>query len=151
MKKLRKIKYGDLSEKQQEGYNFQKIAAVLADYGFYCIRLADDWRKEDFLATHIDNKTVLNIQLKGRLTINKKYQDSKIIMAFPVSEKEFSDKRKWFLIEHDELVNLVGKNTNALNTKSWREGGEYSFPSPSKKLMDTIAPYALCVNCICPA
>ncbi len=41
--KLEKINYGDLNGKQQEVYNFQKCAALLAEYGFNCIRLVDDW------------------------------------------------------------------------------------------------------------
>ena len=36
------IKYSDLNSKQKEIYNFQKVAALLADYGFNCIKLAAD-------------------------------------------------------------------------------------------------------------
>lgn len=43
-----KIKYSDLSSPQKENYNFQKISAVLADYGFATIRLSDDWNGADF-------------------------------------------------------------------------------------------------------
>lgn len=52
--KFEHIKYNGLSGKQQEIYNFQKIAGVLADYRFNCIKLADDWRGADFLAYHKD-------------------------------------------------------------------------------------------------
>jgi len=48
--KLCKINYSDLNSKQQEIYNFQKVASVLADFGFNCIKLADDWHGADFLA-----------------------------------------------------------------------------------------------------
>ena len=34
MVKLQKIRYGELNSRQKEVYNFQKIAALLADYGF---------------------------------------------------------------------------------------------------------------------
>ena len=30
--------------KRIESYNFHKAAAVLAEYGFDCVRLADDWK-----------------------------------------------------------------------------------------------------------
>ena len=46
--KLEKIKYKDLTPRQQEQYNFQKVAAKLADYGFNCIKLTDDWHGADF-------------------------------------------------------------------------------------------------------
>ena len=41
--KLEKVQYENLNSKQKEIYNFQKVAAILADYGFNCIKLADDW------------------------------------------------------------------------------------------------------------
>ena len=42
--KLRKIKYTDLNSKQKEVFNFQKVAGKLSDYGYNCIKLADDWQ-----------------------------------------------------------------------------------------------------------
>ena len=69
--KLHKIDYRKLNGRQQENYNFQKISGLLADYGFTTIRLSDDWNGADFLAQHVDGKTVLRVQLKGRLGIYK--------------------------------------------------------------------------------
>ncbi len=43
MLNLEKISYKELNAKQQEIYNFQKASSVLADYGYVCIKLADDW------------------------------------------------------------------------------------------------------------
>ena len=40
--KLRRVDYESLNAKQKEIFNFQKSAAMLADYGFNCIKLADD-------------------------------------------------------------------------------------------------------------
>ena len=37
------IAYADLSHKKKENYNFHKVSAVLAEYGFNCIKLSDDW------------------------------------------------------------------------------------------------------------
>lgn len=38
---LKKISYDDdLNAKQKANYNFQEVAAFLADYGFNCIRLS---------------------------------------------------------------------------------------------------------------
>jgi hypothetical protein len=77
--KLKLVKYSDLNTRQKEIYNFQKVASVLADYGFHCIKLSDDWQAADFLAYHKDGKDSLRIQLKGRLAIDKKYQGRKLI------------------------------------------------------------------------
>lgn len=31
-----RVTYGQLNSRQQENYNFQKVAARMADYGFNC-------------------------------------------------------------------------------------------------------------------
>ncbi|MBP3141613.1 hypothetical protein [Aliivibrio fischeri] len=98
--KLTKIKYCELNSRQKEIYNFQKLAAILAEYGFNCIKLADDWQGADFLAYHKDGHNSLRVQLKARLTINKKYLDKELYIAFPI-------KNKWCLINHDHLVCFV--------------------------------------------
>jgi len=61
-----RVAYSDLNSRQKENYNFQKVAARLADYGFNSIRLTDDWQGADFIAVHIDGETFLKVQLKGR-------------------------------------------------------------------------------------
>ena len=63
--KLRRIDYDSLNGKQKEIYNFQKSAAVLADYGFNCIKLADDWQGADFLAYHKDRDETLSRSSPG--------------------------------------------------------------------------------------
>lgn len=124
--KFARIEYSELNARQKEIYNFQKIAGVLADYGFNCIKLADDWQGADFLAYHKDGKETLRVQLKGRLTIDRKYQGRNLHIAFPISDS-------WCLIEHDRLIELVGQTTNWLNTDSWCVKGGYNSQSPNKK------------------
>jgi hypothetical protein len=46
-----KVEYGKLTAKQKELFNFQKIAATLADFGYNCIKLADDWQGRTSLLT----------------------------------------------------------------------------------------------------
>ena len=70
---FKKIIYSKLNSRQKENYNYQKVSSVLADYGFQTIKLSDDWKGADFLAQHTDGKTSLKIQLKSRLTLDKKY------------------------------------------------------------------------------
>lgn len=48
---LSRITYDALKgSRQQENYNFQKLSAVLADYGFMTVRLTDDWKGADFIS-----------------------------------------------------------------------------------------------------
>ena len=125
-----------LNGRQKEIYNFQKSAALLADYGFNCIKLADDWRGADFLAHHFDGKTTLKVQLKARLTIDRKYADQELWINFPVRDT-------WYLVPHDRLVELVEKTTNWLNTSSWLEHGSYSSANPGSKLLEQLRPFSL--------
>lgn len=68
------------------------------------------------------------VQLKGRLTIDKKYENRDIWIAFPVS-------LDWYLVPHDEIVALADVHTKALKTISWNEGGLYSWPKPPNAIM----------------
>ena len=112
--KLTHVEYAELNSKQKESYNFQKVAAALADYGFNCIKLDDDWQGADFLAYHKDGKQTLRVQLKGRLTIDRKYIGKGLYLAFPYP------RNHWFLVLHDRLVQHLDKSTTYLTSASWR-------------------------------
>jgi len=129
--KLKKIAYSQLNSRQKEIFNFQKVAGLLADYGFNCLKMADDWQGADFLAYHKDGTHTLKVQLKSRLTIGKKYQDKSLHIAFPFDSA-------WYLIEHDYLVALAKKHTNWLNSKSWRMKGTYSSASLNPELLASL-------------
>lgn len=127
------VKYAQLNARQKELFNFQKIAAILADYGFNCIKLADDWKGADFIASHLDGTTTLRVQLKSRLAIQKKYLSKDLWIAFP-------HKGYWYLIKHDQLVRKVKKTTDWLETPSWRKpGGGYSSGSINSALLESLA------------
>jgi hypothetical protein len=61
---LKLIRYGSLKPRQQENYNYQKLSALLADYGFVTMRLSDDWKGADMIAQHIDGDTFLKFSLR---------------------------------------------------------------------------------------
>ena len=127
---LKKIQYKKLNSKQKEIYNFQRLAARLADYGFNCIKLADDWKGADFLAYHKDGKETLKIQLKSRIGIYKKYIGKSLFVAFPINDD-------WYIIEYDKLLALIRENTKWLSTASWKKGG-YSAGGPNGKLLKAL-------------
>ena len=134
--KLQPIKFSTLTAKQKEIYNFQKVSGLLADYGFNCIKLADDWRGADFLAYHKDGHQTLKVQLKSRLTIEHKYQGKDLYMTFPI-------KGTWYLVAHDELVAHVKATTNWLKSPSWKKKGWYSTAAPSRSLCQMLSPSAV--------
>ncbi|MEI7758754.1 MAG: hypothetical protein WCJ05_01050 [bacterium] len=135
---LKKIKYTNLNARQKENYNFQKIAATLAEYGYSCMWLNDDWQGADFIANHIDGVEFLKVQLKGRLTINKKYIGKDIYVAFRHEDDTY-------LYPHDELMTFVFKELpNTEKGESWVQNGGFSWPNPMpKKLEQELVKYKL--------
>jgi hypothetical protein len=118
--KLSKIDYSSLNARQKENYNFQKISGILADYGFVTIRLSDDWGGADFIAKHINGDDYIKVQLKGRLTIDKKYIGKNVWIAFP-SESD------WYMIPHDEMLDYLLSNSDIGKTDSWVIHNAYSI------------------------
>ncbi|WP_353627842.1 hypothetical protein ABM428_08475 [Sulfitobacter sp. TCYB15] len=118
------VPYTELNSRQQENYNFHKIAARMADYGFNCIRLTDDWQGADFIAVHVDGETFLKVQLKGRLMIDRKYLGKQIHVAFLHGDDAY-------LYDHDALVQHL-QDSNLIGDASitWHEKGYRHWPTP---------------------
>lgn len=131
-----KISYMQLNSRQKENFNFQKVAAHLADYGFNCLRLSDDWQGADFIACHIDGNTFLKVQLKGRLSIDVKYCGKDIYIAF-------CDAGTWYLYPHDEVKDLLLAEGRMTGSKSWDMDGGYSWPYLSTQIKTIMKKYEI--------
>lgn len=131
--KLRKIKYSDLKPKAQEMYNFQKVAAVLADYGFTCMWLNNDWNGADFIAVHVDGVTDIKVQLKGGLSFANKYRNKNIFICF-------MDNRETYLYPHDEVLSKV---EILISDKKWKEKGTYFQTKLSSRFKDLLSEYKI--------
>ena len=123
-----KISYEQLNARQKESYNFQKVSAILADYGYSTMRLHDDWQGADFIAQHVSGN-FLKVQLKGRLLIDKKYIGKEIWMCFPVQDG-------CYLFAHDDVMDWILTNTKVRETSSWLEQGIHHWGKPSALIMD---------------
>ena len=109
---LKKINYDKLNARQKENYNYHKVAAALADYGYDCMRLNNDWQGADFIAVKGDD--MLKVQLKSRFTVDKKYLGKDIYIAFREDENIF-------LFDHDEAVEMW--KHKLVNRKAWTVNG----------------------------
>ena len=79
--------------------------------------------------------TVSNAPIrKKRVHIYKQYCDRGVRMTFPIGED-------WYLIEHDDLVRIIGETTPFLDSPSWQENGAYSTPHPSMRLRAALVAY----------
>jgi hypothetical protein len=124
-----------LTSRQKEAYHFQKISAVLADYGFQTIRLTDDWCGADFIAQHLDG-SFLKVQLKGRLTVNKKYEGKDLWICFP-------NQDTWYIYPHDKILDLLLKKKANPIINTYRKLGVYHFPSLTTELLVFLSNYRL--------
>lgn len=132
------ISYQQLNGRQKEAYNLQKIAAVLADYGFVTIRMTSDWGGADFIAQHLDGE-FLKVQLKSRLSFSKKYYGKEIYICF-------RDAENWYLYPHDTTLDR-NLEEGCVGEDFWREFGGYTNSSPSRKQRVLIEPYRLKPGC----
>ena len=130
---LEKINYDDLNSKAKEMYNFQKVSAKLADYGFTTMWLNNDWQGADFIAVHIDGVTDLKIQLKGRLSFAEKYKGKNIYMCF-ISEGNI------YLYPHDAILNEI---EHRISDKTWLSKGTWTAPKLTKENKQLLKPYLL--------
>ena len=133
---FQRIQYEQLNSRQKENFNFQKVAAELADYGFNCMWLNDDWQGADFIACHIDGNTFIKVQLKGRLTIDQKYSGKDIYIAF-------NQNGKWYIYPHDALRDELLNLGLMAGSKSWDENGGFSWPNIPKHILEHMEQYAI--------
>lgn len=126
------ISYATLNARQKELHNFHKIAARLADYGYHSMWLSDDWQGADFIACHIDGATVLRVQLKARMTLDRKYLGKGLHIAF-------RDGERIFVYPHDALLAWVHERRLMDETRAfWQVQGIRSWarlPSWAKEFL----------------
>jgi hypothetical protein len=134
--KIEKIDYQRPNSQQKENYNFQKASGILADYGFATLRLSDDWHGADFIAQHADGRTVLRVQLKGRLDLQKKYEGKDLWLCFPAHGE-------WYFGPHDEILRCSLNSTKIGRTASWRESGGWSYRTLPKHVAKTLDRFLL--------
>jgi len=113
-----KIEYSKLNAKQKENYNFHKVASKLVEYGYNSIRLSDDWEGADFICISSEGEEMIKVQLKGRFTIDHKYLDKGIYIAFIEDEIV----KIYF---HDQAVNIATENV--IKSVSWKDTGLYHW------------------------
>ena len=129
--KLEPIEYSSLKAKAQENYNFLKMAAILADYGYNCLWLNDDWNGADCIAMHIDGISDFKIQLKGGISFAQKKRKKNLFIAF----FELGDL---YIYPHDVVLDQV---KSVISDQTWLAKGTYFQTKITKKFSETIAPY----------
>lgn len=138
MPDLTKVDYQDLNVRQKESYNFQKLSAILADYGYFPIRLSDDWEGADFICIKCTTKKFLKVQLKGAFTIDKKYLGKNLYLSF-----FHRPSGQWYLYPHDYVANRYLQEKNISNTTSWQTKGKWWNERLTKYEKELLEPFKL--------
>lgn len=146
-----KVDYTSLNAKQKEVHNFHHIAAVLAKHGYASYPIRDDWNGGDMIARHMTDtsREMLTIQIKGRVTFDRKYQNKSIWIGFPHQSAGAAGEGTIYVYPHDEILARYGEIRAAKGqqpleqTGSWQKDGQYSWDSPTKDLLEILEPYRL--------
>jgi len=111
----------------KEARNAALLEVILIDAGYTPARPAFD-AGIDLLA--YKKGETLALQLKSRACIGRKYLGQGVHIVW----QEPSDKR-WYMIEHDELVRLAETSTGIASTISWKDRGLYHWPKAPNWLL----------------
>lgn len=125
----------DLNPKAKEMYNFHKVAALLADYGYTSMWLNDDWNGADFIAVHIDGVSDIKVQLKGGISFAHKYRNKNLYICFIDGLSGAT-----YLYPHDEILNQVEPR---ISDKKWQEQGTYFQTRLTTRFADILSPFKL--------
>ena len=128
-----KIIYKNLNAKSKEIYNFQKVSAVLAEYGFCTMWLNNDWESADFIAVHLKNEKYIKVQLKARFSFSEKYKGKNIYICF-------REDGETYLYPHDDVLNKV---IDKISDKTWVTHKRWSTNKLSKSYKKLLEPYKI--------
>ncbi len=128
-----RVRYEELDARQKEAFNFQKVSAVLADYGFVTLRLSSDWQGADFIAQHRDGE-FLQGAVEGPPVVLQEVHGRDLYVCFP-------NEGDWFIYPHDELLARVLRETEMGESDSWQQKGGYTYPGLSKTMRELLEPY----------
>lgn len=139
---IQEIEYKELTNKEKELYNYNRLAAVLAKYGMECHWIINDTNGADIVAYRAPRKAedshtmTLKIQLKSRFSYNKKYNQEDLYIAFP-------DGDDWYLIPQESI-----SEDKSLIPEKWRtceswESGNYHVAQLSKDMKTKLKRYKI--------
>ena len=133
----KRVKYHTLGHKEKESFNTARLISIMSTWGYLeATRINGDKHGADLLFYRASDGDVKKIQLKGRASIDRKYEGKDLYIAYPVKKQGC-----WYIYPHDEVMNLSLKQSSWHKTKSWREGGGYSWRTPPKWLSKILKPW----------
>jgi hypothetical protein len=101
----------------------------MASYGYASYPIRDDWNGGDMFARHMLSGHSLLIQLKSRLTFDKKYLDKDLWLAFRQGDAVY-------VYPHDEVLasylkSREGRQKPLEGSLSWTRDGLVHWSTPT--------------------
>ncbi len=115
----------------REVINRNIVISLALDQGFNAFLPVYDGGV-DFILYRESDRELRKVQLKSRWTIDQKYMNREIWVAFPIADD-------WYLMPHDEMYK-AGVADGITETASWKKGS-YSRPRLSAASISQCAPY----------
>ena len=115
----------------REVINRNIVISLALDQGFNAFLPVYDGGV-DFILYRESDRELRKVQLKSRWTIDRKYMNREIWVAFPIADD-------WYLMPHDEMYK-AGVADGITETASWKKGS-YSRPRLSAASISQCAPY----------
>ena len=135
----KKVKYHNLGHKEKESYNSAHLMSIMAKWGYLeASKINGDKHGADLLFYRSSDGDVMSIQLKGRVTLDKKYLGKNLYIAYPVKREGC-----WYVYPHDIVMKQSLGSSSWFKTKSWEEKGGYSWRSPPKWLVKLLEPWKI--------
>ena len=114
-----------------EAINRAEFSVIAMTNGWMVYRPEADVGGIDLVIIDLTTDVLRKIQLKSRWTIDKKYTEKSIWIAFP-------DKNVWYVAPHDDMVSYA-QEFGHLSTSSWIDKGGYNMPGMSAALTARMA------------
>jgi hypothetical protein len=94
----------------------------------------------DFLAQYRDGKTFYKVQLKSRLTFDKKYKDKELYICFRDGENG-----PWYMYNHADSLKKIQEKCNKKieGSKTWKDNKPYHFPKLDKVSVELLKDYKI--------
>jgi hypothetical protein len=120
-----------------EAANRAEVTALLIRSDYRVYRPEADVDGEDLVLAKPTGE-LIKVQLKGRAYVDRhKYGNKNLWMLFPSGKFSPTERREWFLIEHDVLFEWTKKD----RSEGW--GDFWSYPTISKKLREFLDSYVI--------
>src|SRR5947209_6070372 len=136
-----RVAYQELNAKQREVYNFHHIGAVLAKYGFASYPIRDDWNGGDMFARHMLTGSAITVQIKSRLTFDKKYLGKDLHIGFPSDDLIYVYPHDEVLADYTALRKRRGLALDA--SQAWARDGLVHWAKPTQELLELLRPFEL--------